>query len=186
MAIDYGKYNDADLVKALTDDKNISEAAFSEIYSRYSQRIYAYCLRIMGHQEDAQDVFQEVFVKFYNMANSLNYVENLPGLLITISRNLCLNSKRDLKLNTKIEDFNLVTYDKGYDNKELLQLISRALVLLDFEYREVFILRQYHGMSYTEIAKIIGESESTARNRAWRAKEKIKEILSPYLADLSK
>ena len=83
-----------------------------------------------------------------------------------------------------IEDFNVQSNDKGYEEKELLQLIARAIELLDFDYREAFILRMYHGFSYNEIAQITGESVDAVRNRAWRAKEKIKDILAPYLEEM--
>lgn len=186
MKSDYSKYHDADLIAELKKDREQAEKAFSEIYSRYSQRVYAYCLRMLGHFEDAQDVFQETFLKFYDIAPEQNFIDNVPAFLFTIARNLCFNLKRNLKTNINIENFAVVSNDKGYDQKELLQLIARALDLLDFEYREAFILRQYHGLSYDEITHITGESMAAVKNRAWRAKERIKEILAPYLEDLSK
>lgn len=185
MNKDYSKYNDADLVAELKLDKEKAEKAFAEIYTRFSQRVYAYCLRMTGHQEDAQDAFQETFLKFYDMAQEKNYVDHLLGLLITIARNVCFNQTRNQKITVNIDDFKLVSNDKGYDQKELLQLISGALAALDTDYREAFILRNYHGLSYNDITLITGESIATVRNRAWRAKEKIKTILAPYLADLS-
>ena len=69
---------------------------------------------------------------------------------------------------------------------QLLNLIKRALDLLPAEYREAFILREYEGMSYSEIAEMIGESLSNVKIRIYRAKQKIREILAPYLADISK
>jgi RNA polymerase sigma-70 factor (ECF subfamily) len=186
MKANLSKYRDAELIAELKKDRESAEIAFSEIYSRYSQRVYAYCIRMLGHVEDAQDVFQETFLKFYDIAPQQNFVDNIPALLYTISRNLCFNHKRDLKTNLDIEDYALVSNDKGYDQKELLQLVARALELLDFDYREAFILRQYHGLSYDEIISITGESLAAIKNRVWRAKEKLKEILAPYLEDLSK
>jgi RNA polymerase sigma-70 factor (ECF subfamily) len=77
-------------------------------------------------------------------------------------------------------------HDQGYEQQELLEIIARALELLDFEHREAFVLRQYHGMPYKDISELTGENISTIKNRVWRAKEKIKEILEPILEDLSK
>lgn len=181
----YSKYVDAELVSELKEGKRKAEKAFAEIYTRYSQRVYAYCLRLTGHQEDAQDIFHETFVKFYDYARKKKIVDNIPSLLITIARNIMLNQKRDKKINVNIDDFQLKSNDQGYDEKELLQLIASAMELLEFEQREAFILRIYHGLSYPEISKITGESLTTVKNRAWRAKEKIKNILAPYLEDLS-
>ena len=80
---------------------------------------------------------------------------------------------------------NFFSNDEKYEQKELLDLIAASLELLDFKHREAFVLRQYQGMTYNEISAITGDSVSAIKNRVWRAKEKIKEILSPYLEDLS-
>ncbi len=181
-----GKYSDSELYSKLRGSKKEAETAFAELYSRYSQRIYAYCLRVTGSQDDARDIFQETFTNFYNSSKNKERLENIPGYLITIARNQCINYKRNLKISVNIEDYNVFSTDTGYEQKELLELIARALELLDFEYREAFILRQYQGMSYKEISKITGDSITAVKNRVWRAKEKIKDILEPYMQDLSK
>jgi RNA polymerase sigma-70 factor (ECF subfamily) len=185
MGKTFGKYNDLELFRALRGKKPIAEAAFSELYARYAQRVFAYCLRVTGDDDDAKDIFQETFLKFYHNAKSSKDIDNIGGLLITIARNQCLNFKRNRKNILNIEDFNISTNDTEYEKKELLKLISMAIELLDFEYREAFILRQYQGLSYKEIADITETSISAIKNRVWRAKEMIKEILSPYLEDMS-
>lgn len=176
-------YKDADLVAAIKD-KKLAERAFAELYTRYSNRIYSYCLRILGTAEDAQDAFQETFLKFYNTALELKYTENVSAFLFRMARNCCINYKRTVKSAENIEDFNLHSNDRGYDQKELLQIIARSMELLDFDSREVFILRMYHGLSYAEISNITGDTILAVKNRAWRAKAKIKEILAPYLEEI--
>lgn len=181
----YSNLTDLELYQALSQDKLQAEPAFAELYSRYSQKIYAYCLRVTGNKEDASDIFQESFCNFYDTAKSKSDITNVAGLMITIARNLCLNYTRSKKVHIVLEDYNLQTNDTGYEQKELLDLISNALEVLEFEFKEAFILRQYHGFSYKEIAEITNTLESTARNRFWRAKDKIREILAPYLDELS-
>ncbi len=182
----YGKYEDSELFAALKEKKAIAEAAFAELYSRHSQRIYAYCLRVTGSPEDARDIFQDTFTKFYRSANHKDIeVDNVPAYLLTIARNHCINYKRNRKIIFNFDDYNFSTNDTGYEQKELLELVGRALDTLDFEYRETFVLRQYHGLSYKEISKITGDSIAAIKNRVWRAKEKIKQVLEPYLEDLS-
>jgi RNA polymerase sigma-70 factor (ECF subfamily) len=183
MMINYSKYKDVDLVAALKDKKQ-AESAFAELYTRHSNRIYSYCLRIMGTEEDAQDVFQETFLKFFTIALELKYTENVAAFLYRIARNACINYKRNLRSTDTIEDYKLQSNDRGYDQKEILQLIARAMELLDFESKEAFILRMYHGLSYAEIAEITGDTQIAVKNRSWRAKEKIKEILAPYLNEI--
>jgi RNA polymerase sigma-70 factor (ECF subfamily) len=64
-------------------------------------------------------------------------------------------------------------------------MITRSLDLLDDEYREAFILREYSGLSYKELAEVTGISVANAKSRVFRAKERIKHILKPVLKDLS-
>ncbi len=179
------KYDDLILYSMLCGKKSEAEDAFAELYARYSQRIYSYCLRTMGTPEDAKDIFQEAFLKFFDSAKSNTKVENIPAYLLKITRNICLNFKRDKRIVLNIDDFHVSTNDQGYEQKELLQLLSMALDVLEFDYREAFVLRQYQGLTYKEISAITGESISAIKNRVWRAKEKIKEILTPYLEDMS-
>lgn len=181
---DLTKYTDSELHKMLKGSRIRSEEAFQFIYNKHSQRIYAYCLRVTGHPEEANDIFQEAFYKFYHSIKKMDDVTNIGGLLLTITRNLSLNYNRDKKSTFNIEDYNFSTYDDSYENKELLDLISKSLELLDFGYREIFVLRQYQGLSYKEIAEITGSTVSGVKNKFWRAKERIKEILEPYLIDI--
>jgi len=186
MSNKISKYDDNQLFDMLSGKRSEAESAFAELYARYSQRIFAYCLRVTGHSEDAKDIFQETFLKFFDSAKDHHKVDNVPAFLLTIGRNICINHKRNRKPNFSIEDFHTWTNDSDYERNEMLQLLASALELLETEYREAFVLRLYQGLSYPEIAKITGETTSAIKNRVWRAKEKIKEILTPYLEDLSK
>lgn len=110
---------------------------------------------------------------------------NLPAYLLRIARNVCLNEKRAKRSPVSIDDVEIPTYDTPYEKTELLQLISTALELLPLQYREAFVLREYDGMAYAEIADIVGITEETARIRVFRARDKIRQILKPYLVDLA-
>lgn len=189
------KYNDMELITLLKSNSSISDLAFKEIYDRYSSNVNAYCMRVYNNQELAEDVFQETFIRFYqSIKKKSNDIEetpllnfNIPGLLITISRNYILNLKRKENKEVVVESFDYFEYDtQNYENQELLDLIKKALVTLDFDYREAFVMREYNGISYEEIAKITNISVSNAKARVFRAKQKIREILKPYLVDINK
>jgi RNA polymerase sigma-70 factor (ECF subfamily) len=180
------EYSEDELLRMLKGKKRQQELAFTKIYNQYSQRVYAYCLRILGSSDDANDIFQETFLSFYKEAQKDKEITHLNGLIIRIARNLCLNFKRSNSKLLNIEDFEFSVPHYSYEDKELLDIIANALELLDFEFREAFVLRQYQGLPYSEIAEIVGVKESTAKNRCWRAKEKIKKILQPYMKDIEK
>ncbi len=180
----YSAYSDKELVLLL--DGKEHEAAFRELYHRYSALVHAYCLRVLNNQELAEDIFQETFIRFYNKINIERKNTNVPGFLITIARNLCLNYKRDVRPTVSMEGMDFpIHQDMSYEKKELLDLINTALDLLEFEYREAFVLREYDGIPYKEIAEICGITIGNAKSRVFRAKKKIREILAPYLNDLT-
>lgn len=183
MSSELEKIGDIELYYRLDKDKETAGVAFAELYSRYSSRVFAYCRRFLGNKDDAKDIFQETFVRFFQSAQQDREMTNVPAFLLKIARNLCVNHKRKLKEVVSFEDY--MTSDSGTeDQDELLKLIKMALELLTPEYKDLFILREYNGLSYNEIAEITGLSLSTVKIRLFRAKLKIREILQPYLADL--
>lgn len=181
------EHTDIELFALLREEKSVADAAFQELYVRLSPRIYAYCRRVLSDEEHAQDIFQDTFVRFYQSAKQEREMTNVPAFLLRIARNLCLNAKRDTKrVHVEFEEYHSVHHDDPHEKGELLSLITNALELLPDDYREVFVLREYDGLSYADIGDIVGCNESTAKIRSFRAKQKIREILAPYLADLEK
>ncbi|MCX7907912.1 MAG: RNA polymerase sigma factor [Ignavibacteria bacterium] len=181
------KLSDNELFKMLSNGDKEGEYAFLEIYRRYSNRIYAYCKRFLGDREDAMDVFQDTFIKFYQTSKDEREMTNLPAFLLRIARNLCLNALRQRRQSTEIEDYmHFINTEKDNEETELLNLIKTALSKLPEEYREIFILREYQGMSYNEIANHLNISLPLVKVRLFRAKEKLREILAPYITEFSK
>jgi RNA polymerase sigma-70 factor (ECF subfamily) len=178
---------DIELITLLkSDKKNESDAAFRAIYNLYSARIHAYCYKILKDKQKAEDIFQETFIKFYqNVRTDRLSTGSLIGFLITISRNLCLNEKRD---NMNLISFNSVMYFKHsevYSNdSDTKEIIKSAIERLEMTYREPLVLRLYEGLEYSEIAEICEITEENARKRVFRAKQKIKELLQPFYAEL--
>ena len=179
------QYNDIELYELLKSDKKTAEAAFAILYQRHSPRIYAYCRRFLGNKDDAQDVFQETFVRFLETTSQNRVMTNVPAFLLKITRNLCVNVKRKERNPITFEDY-MVSDDSGNENDELLKLIKMAMDILPDEYRDIFLLREYDGLTYQEIADVMNSSLATVKIRLFRAKQRIREILTPYLADLHK
>ncbi len=178
------------LQNILTDDELIrkfrlggknSDSAFVEIYSRYSSRIYLYCRKALGEGPDADDIFQETFIRFHNALVKNYDIPSVQFYILKITRNLCLNHKRDNRINfIELEDFHLPVSDNKVESDELFDLIYSSLELLPEEHKEAFLLQVQQGLSYNEIAEVTEVPVSTVRNRVVRAKSKLREILLPY------
>ena len=181
-------HTDLELYAMLSGGGSHAHQALSMLYKRHSPRIYSYVRKILGDVQATDDIFQETFVRFYEMGVSGQDIQNVQGYLLKISRNLCLNEKAK-KYNTStitIENFEFPSLDTPYEQKELSRLISTALEMLPEDYKEVLILREMYGYSYNEIAEIFETSMPIVRTRIYRAKQKIRVILQPFIDDLYK
>lgn len=179
------EFSALELNNLFSGGKKEKEIAFTYVYNKYSNRLYAYCIRITSSRQDADDIFQETFTNFINSQKDEYELNNVGFYLIKIARNLELNFKRSKKnYHLNIEDYDhllQINEKDKYEKKEEMEIINKAIELLDFQYKEVFILRQYHNMSYEEISDITNEKIPILRNKYFRAKEKLKEILDPIL-----
>ncbi len=182
----YGQYSDAELFLLIGEDHKRSEDAFSELYSRHSNRLYAYCRCLCRQEDESNDVFQETFTRFYEAARANKPVRNIPAYLLKIARNLALNLKRDKKPTVSVEDESFAVYDTPHERSEMLQLIAAAMELLTDEYREAFYLREFSDLPYNEIAELTKTSSANVRIRVTRAREKIRNTLHPYIIELEK
>lgn len=186
MKPDFTKYTDEELISMMKGKKPASDEAFSEIYKRYSVQVNKYCTCMLRDKEEALDIFQETFLRFYHNYSSFNS-GNLPSFIIKIARNLCLNRIRDRKITVPLESQQLIELNySSYEKDELFSLILNAIEVLDEIYKEAFILRELDGLSFQEVAGICDISVDNAKKRVLRAKEKIIQILAPYVKDLCK
>jgi RNA polymerase sigma-70 factor (ECF subfamily) len=184
------EYSDLELYELVKNRKGQFEVAFAELYNRHSPRVFAYCKRYIGSREEAKDVFQETFESFYKSTHQEREMTNIPAFLLRIARNLCVNYlkiKNKNKILVSYEDYMAVNEEKKYEgDEELLNLINVALDTLPEKYKEMFILREYDGLSYTEIAEVTDEQVSNVKVRIHRAKQKIREVLEPYIKEIQK
>lgn len=180
-------YSETELTKLLCEgEDSLAKSVFAELYDRFERRIYAYCLRVTGCRDDAGDITQETFITFYRVARS-KFIDQPSAYLLITARNKCLNFKRDRTSYEQLYEETVAgeSNRNSYEQKDLLDTISKALPLLDFEQREAFVLRYWNGLEYKEMAEICGENMNVMRTRVWRAKEKLKEILAPFIHEIT-
>ena len=157
----------------------------SEIYDRYSGRIYNFALRFLKNAEAAEDATQEVFVKMIRHASQFQGDAKLSTWLFSITANWCRDYLRKADNKSKESDDVLVTLpapldqspDRNLEQRENEARIQRALKALTPEQREAILLSRYQGLSYAEIAQISGCSEGAVKTRVFRAMETLKKAL---------
>lgn len=160
-------------------------APASEIYDRYSARIYNFALRFLRNSEAAEDATQEVFVKMLKHAQQFQGDAKLSTWLFSITANWCRDYLRKADNKTKESDDVLATLpasgespERMLERRENEVLVRRALMTLTPEQREAILLSRYQGLSYAEIAQISGCSEGAVKTRVFRAMETLKKTLA--------
>ncbi|HET7712476.1 MAG TPA: RNA polymerase sigma factor [Thermoanaerobaculia bacterium] len=158
----------------------------SEIYDRYSGRIYNFAFRFLRNAEAAEDATQEVFVKMMKHAHQFHGDAKLSTWLFSITANWCRDYLRKADNRVKETEDVLVTLpapseyapDRTLEQRENESRVRRALGALTPEQREAILLSRYQGLSYSEIAQIAGCSEGAVKTRVFRAMETLKRALA--------
>lgn len=157
----------------------------SEIYDRYSARIYNFAFRFLKNAEAAEDATQEVFVKMMRHANQFQGDAKLSTWLFSITANWCRDYLRKADNKAKEAEDVLVTLpspgdspERNLEQRENEQKVRKALSALTPEQREAILLSRYQGLSYAEIAQIAGCSEGAVKTRVFRAMETLKKTLA--------
>jgi RNA polymerase sigma-70 factor (ECF subfamily) len=155
--------------------------------------------RITGDRELAEDIGQETFLRAYRSAARYREISKFSTWLHTIAINLCRNELRrrkfrmfslegmaerdeDSKVRIDIAD-EKSTPDREVERLELGRLIKRAVATLPEKFKTPLVLRDMQGLTYEEIAGILGLPEGTVKSRINRARLRVKDLLEPILRD---
>lgn len=186
MSTDFRQLSDSELCTLVYQGGETRNAAFEVLYDRHSPRVYTYCRKVMGQVNVLDDVFQETFVRFYKSLLIEREMSNVPGFLLRIARNLCIAEKEKAYNHTiEFDEAHVLGQASSLESEEMLALIDMAISMLPIEFREVFVLKEYMGFSYNEIADTLHTTMATVRTRLYRAKNMIREILAPYITDIN-
>lgn len=151
-------------------------------------QLYRLALRIVGREDRAQDVVQEVLIKVWEKRAELKEVNNLSGYCARMTRNLAIDKIRSRHHQSttalhQIQHFaaqSPTPYEATAEN-DTFKLIRKIIKKLPPAQREVFELRDFEGLSYKEIVATTGQSMSQVKVYLSRARFKIKtELIAEY------
>lgn len=160
------------------------ELAFKELVIRHEGKVAGVVKSMLGATPEAEDVGQEVFVRFYQALDKFKGESLVSTYLIRIAINLSLNEikrrKRKNSFFTREEEGRSV---KGPDDKsDMKEIVTYELNKLDTDFQEVVTLRMIEGYSTEETAEILGIPLGTVLSRLSRAQKKLKLVLAKHLA----
>lgn len=163
--------------------------AFEALVTAYERRVFSLAFRFSNNEQDAQDITQEVFLRVYRSLKSFRGDSGFSTWLYRITANICIDHARTAKGNRAIsletEDGERPITDEAVQhqpeaavqNTMLRDEINEALAMLSEEHRQIFLLREISGLSYTEIAHILTLEEGTVKSRLARARKQMRDIL---------
>jgi RNA polymerase sigma-70 factor (ECF subfamily) len=181
-----------DLDAELVERHRVGDAqAFDEVYSRFEEMVYNLALRLSGSADEAADLTQEIFLRIFRHLGSFNGRSALKTWVFRVALNHCRERLSRFRPATRPlaeeagEEATGAVYlaDPGRGPEDLAvaaderRRVARGLALLPPSFREAVVLRDLQGLSYQEIAEVLGVRVGTVRSRIARGREQLRNHL---------
>ena len=174
-----------------------NRAAFEELVRHYDQSVLRLAMHLTGSEPDAQDIYQEAFLKAYKNVGSFRFECSFYTWIYRIVTNLCLDHLRkqtgaqgrcsggdgcrgrEYDVLEQVADARAgANPERDLMRRELGTRISHALERLTPRERMVFELKHYHGLKLRTVGEILNTTEETAKNTLFRATQKLRGALA--------
>ncbi len=189
-----GEADDLALVRAVRDG---DAAAYRGLVERYQTRVYHLVFGMVRNREDAKDLTQDAFVKAFRSLHTFREDSRFYTWIYRIAMNLTIDFvRRRAKGPVAGADEDVAVRDgtgavdeihhnesprKALERKELQGAILDAMSKLPEDQRQVVLLREVEGLSYKEIAEIVGVPEGTVMSRLFYGRKKLQQVLQPWV-----
>lgn len=187
--------NSANTNNLLTRCRSGEVDALGEMYDIHSGVVFRYAYRMLGDQEEANDVMQDTFVKAYRNLPGFRGECSLNTWLIRIAANLCRDRVKARIRHGHLSDSNEVLSmlpdesvwgrdpSKRVEDDDMNGLLRRVLFALPTAPREIIVLADLEGMSYNEIAETLGCTVSSVKLRLFRARRLLRSRVESLLEE---
>lgn len=154
--------------------------AFKRLYDLYHRALFNYFYKQSRSREVAEDLTQELFLRLWKAAPTYRPTATFVTFVFTIAHNLFLNEASKMRPRT-METIEAPLRDENVRQRELRETIAAALADLPPAEREVFVMSEYGGLKYREIADLLDIPEGTVKSRMFEACRRLREKLKPYM-----
>lgn len=184
--------SDEELMLAFRDGE---AAAFEELVTRHRRGLFNFLLRSVHNKSRAEELLQEVFLRVIRAKDRYQRTARFTTWIYTIARNLCVDESRRQKFRRTLpleskrrgEDSGLtildrtaakqVSTDVASEAGTIRDRVAAAIQTLPDDQREVFVMRQFGGLSFKQIGEAVGAPENTVKSRMRYALEKLRSEL---------
>lgn len=163
---------------------------FTLIYNRYKTKLYNYVLRMVGNKIICEDIIQNVFMKLFENLRGLKNKNSVGYWLFKTSRNEVYAFYRRKKVKVdqhgheKLENVNIestINVENNFELKEMKELILQELNLLPVEQKDAYLLKEYGGLTYKEIASVLEIEEELVKSRLYKTRQKLIKRISKII-----
>jgi RNA polymerase sigma-70 factor (ECF subfamily) len=157
------------------------QESFNQLVLRWERPIYALAYRVIGREEDARDVCQETFLRAFRALNGFRGQAKFSSWLYRIALNLCrdwVRKERRTPVVQAPEELEVLemaavreptpSVEDLVARRELTRVVERAMARLPEEQRTAIILKEYHELTFQEIADLVGCPLSTVKTRLYQ------------------
>jgi RNA polymerase sigma-70 factor (ECF subfamily) len=174
-----------DVLAALLQEGDTS--AFRTLFDRFRPSVYAYCARMLGDRDEAEDAAQETFIHALRDAPGLRSPERFRGWLFGIARHRVMMILRERR-KAMLEKFDDDVWDDETpltmaERSEIQLNVRNAVAALSPAYREVVLLRDFQHLSYAEIAIATESTEIAVKSRLHKARKALVATLTPIFGE---
>ncbi|MFO8058844.1 MAG: sigma-70 family RNA polymerase sigma factor [bacterium] len=159
--------------------------SFEELLERYRKPLFTVVMRMVRDRQEAEDIFQDTFIRVVKHRDSFDSDRSFSTWVFSIATNLAKDRLRRRKRDPVSMEADPPEYAGGEDpetrtmKNEMKKALEGALESLSPEQKEVFLLREYGGLSFKEIASMKETNLNTVLSRMHLAMKKLRQELSP-------
>ncbi len=168
-------------------DLKQQEAEFADLFQQHRLRAYHYALQMLGNSDDALDVMQEAFLRLHRHWRRRDPSRPFLPWMYSVVRNLAIDllrkrsTRRECELEAAPETAPAANPETDSARRQLSARLWSEIQRLPAPQREVLLLRDWHGLSYADIASATGLSVTTVNSRLHDARTRLRERLRRYL-----
>ncbi|WP_212978261.1 RNA polymerase sigma factor [Paenibacillus azoreducens] len=157
--------------------------AYAFIVRNFQNQIFAYCWRLLGNRQEAEDAVQDILVKAFENIHMYKPKVSFSSWLYKVAYHHCLNLIRRKKLQQRFT-FGLLQKDltsrsaaQEVESRLFSEPLSKALAKLTLEERNLLVLRIFQEKPFAEIAEILDKKEENVKKKFARTKIKLKGMM---------
>lgn len=153
----------------------MTRAEYNGLIDSFSDRLLRYALKLTRDYSWSQDLVQDSLAKLWVSRVKIT-LDHAPAFLYKVLHNKMIDDKRKLS-RTQLSE-RLPERGQHHDTVEQKDLLERAFDLLEERQRQIIMLRDWQGYSYKEIGEILDYGESLVKVQLFRARKKVKQIIT--------